>query len=151
MGDYTSTQMADDYRARPTEDHGKLRLAYFKFTATEAGADGSTVDLCKLPAGAVRILPNLSRYNVSALGASRVMDIGHRAYYKDWTDTEVAEDGDAFVADDDVSAAVEAAALGTGVKFDVYSTGGVTIFATVTGGTIPIGAVIEGFVAYAYE
>lgn len=148
---FQTTQMVDDTRLRPTEKHGKLRFAYFVLPATTVVGDAtSTVDLCELPSGQVRVLPNFSRITTSAFGAGRTLSIGHYAYSKADNTTE-AQNATAFVAALDVSGAVSAAAWSTVLKYDVYSKGGVALFATVNVNTIPVGAVIEGFCAYLYE
>lgn len=149
-----TTEMGDEYRGHPANDHGKLRVQYFDLPATsEAGDANSTVELCKLPHGKVRVIPALSRINHSAFGASRTLDIGHKAYQNRDNSQEdlTAEDADAFVDGLDVSGAGAGVAFGTGTKFDLYSKGGVTVFATVLGGTIPAGATLSGFIAYSYE
>jgi hypothetical protein len=130
---------------------GKLRLAHFTLPATTVtGDDGSSVQLVKLPAGRVRVIPGLSLINVSALGASRVMDLGVRAYVASDGVTAVAAILDDFVNDRDVSGATSAsfAVSGAPVKRDYFSFSGLTICALVAGGTIPIGATMEGYVAY---
>lgn len=151
---YSSDQLAEDYRGRPTNDHGKLRVQYFKATTAAVGDATSTFNLCLLPAGQVRVLPKLSYISVSALGASRVMDIGHRAYTKAGdgaSATDEAEDLDAFTANLDVSSAVTGVALSSSIKFDIYSKRGVVVCAEVAGGTVPSGAVVEGYITYVYE
>lgn len=146
-----SAQLAADYIKRPYEDHGKLRHQYFKFTQGAAAGDAnSTADLCVLPSGHVRIFPGLSRISTAAFGTGRTLDVGHRAYSKG-SDTTEALDADAFIDGLDVASAVAGAAFGTSIKFDVYSTGGITVYATVLGGTIPAGTVIEGYMVYSYE
>lgn len=155
----TSTEMDGTTRKRPFDEHGKLRFNRFALPAVAVAGDAlTTIDLCKLPPGAVRILPWLSRIEVSAFGSSRVLDVGHRAYSKRPAGTDTAaneieaEDDDAFIADLDVSSAVALSAWSATVeKFDIYSRDGVTIFAKVAGGTIPVGATILGYVAYLYE
>lgn len=150
----TTDELADDYRGHPVNDHGKLRIQYFNLPATTVAGDATTtVDLCELPSGKVRILPALSRLNTSAFGASRTLDVGHREYQKrdDPSADLEDEDADAFIDGLDVSSAVTGNAFGTGHKFDLYSKGGVTIFATVLGGTIPVGATISGYIVYVYE
>ena len=37
------------------------------------------------------------------------------------------------------------------MKTDIYSKAGVRVYATVDGGTIPIDAIIEGYIFYVYE
>jgi len=154
MATVYSTQLTEGVRKYPIDDHGKTRIQYFYFknTTGAALADGTEIDLCDLPPGRVRILPNLSRYKSTALGASRLLDIGHRAYYKDNTPTPVVDDDDAFVANKDVSALVNDVPFdATFMKYDIYSKAGVRMYATVDGGTIPIDAIIEGYIFYVYE
>lgn len=138
-------------RGKVIDDHGKVRFAYFKHTQDGVGDATSEVNLCKLPAGTVRVLPGLSRYSISALGAARTLDFGHRAYETKADGTLEAEDLDAFVADIDASGAIAGAALNTTIKHDLYSRRGVTITAQVNDGTIPDAAVLEGYIAYVYE
>lgn len=152
----TSKQLADDYRARPIEDHGKLRIQFFELTATAAAGDAlSTIDLCDLPPGAVRVLPNLSRISASAFGAGRTLTIGHQAYDKRTPDLDnysEALDLDAFTpAALDVSGATNSIPVSTQIKYDLYSTAGVRVTAQVVGGTIPQGATLSGFLVYVYE
>lgn len=147
-----SVQKVDGYRKRPTEDHGKLRIQYFEVTAVAVAGDiGTTIDLCRLPAGAVRVIPHLSRLSVSAFGASRTLSIGHLAYAKKDDGTQEAANPTAFVNALDVSSAVTANVLGTGLAYDLYSKAGVDIQASVAGGTIPVNATLEGFIVYVYE
>lgn len=154
MAEIKAANLAEGFRSYPTDDHGKLRFLYGKATNdTGAALDaGSTVVIGELPSGRVRVLPYLSRYRVSALGASRVMAIGHKAYFdRGVPETAPAEplDADAFAGAIDVSSATNASL--TDVKFDLYSRRGVELIATVTGGTIPTGATFEFAIAYLYE
>lgn len=149
-----SDEQADEYRGHPVNDHGKLRLQYFNLPAVEVAGDANTtIELCDLPNGRVRVVPALSRINASAFGAGRTLDVGHREYQKrdDPSADLEAEDVDAFIDGLDVSGAVTGAAFSTSTKFDMYSKGGVKVFATVLGGTIPVGATISGYIAYTYE
>ena len=133
---------------------GKLKLMRFSFTQGVAAGDaGSLVELAKAPAGVVRLILPLSRIAVSALGASRTMDIGYLAY----TDTN----GDAVVADPnglddgvDVSSAVAFSPIGTVGGDETYlfeSNGGLTLTAQVNDGTIPAGATVDGYIAYVQD
>lgn len=150
---YDADQLADGYRKYPVDDHGKLRVQYFSVAAlTEALAANSTIGLLWMPPGRKRILPNLSRISHSAFGAARTLDVGHDAYMKRPPDNDAeAADPDAFIDGLDVSAAGAAVAFGTGLKFDMYSTGELLVYATVLGGTMPVGATLEGFITYLYE
>lgn len=154
----TSAQLNNDGnvepRKYPIDDHGKTRWQYGKVTQGAAlGDDGSFVEFFDLPAGRIRILPQLMLLKSSALGAARVLKIGHRAYYDRSTPpnaTIVAEDDDAFMLALDVSAATVKQGDGTleNLKFDIYSRAGVRVFGTVTGGTIPIAATLEFMMPY---
>lgn len=150
-------QLVDDARVYPIDKHGKLRFMFATFANDAvAGDDGSMLKICVLPFGRKRIIPWLSRYQVSAFGASRVMKIGHRAYYdrSDPSAAAQAEDDDAFASGIDVSAAAHAfwptAAAGL-FKFDMFSREPIELFATITGGTIPANATANFAVAYLYE
>lgn len=161
----TADELADDYRGKTINDHGKLRVQYFNIPAVAVAGDATTtLDLCDLPPGPVRIIPELSRIATSAFGAGRTLDVGHRAYVNRdplmiGAGTEqVAEDADAFIDGLDVSAAVTGTAFGSGLSafgyklsWDLYSKSGVRVFATVLGGTIPVAATVKGFIVYSYE
>lgn len=150
----TPLSEAESFRRRPTDNHGKIRELYFKIVnGAVAGDDGSFVELGDLPPGAVRIFPRLGSLRCSAFGASRVLKIGHRAYRSaDGTIGEIAEDDDALSTGLDLSsAAYVTSPYGVSIKFDLYSKGGIRLFGTVTGGTIPAAAELEGMIPYAYE
>lgn len=145
-----SAQLADNYRGKTFDDE-KVRFAFFEFTQGAAAGDaGSTAELVHLPAGNVRLLPHLSKVFHSALGTSRTLDIGHKAY--------TGADGAAEAADDDAftaAGALDVSAAGTNVafdaavrKFDMFSRGKIQVEGIVQGGTIPAGATIFGYVAY---
>lgn len=150
-------QLADGFRRYPIDEHGKLRFQWATVANDAvAGDDGSMVKICLMPAGRKRIVLPLCRYKVSALGASRVMKIGHRAYYdrSDPSSAAQAEDDDAFASAIDVSAAVNATfpvLAASPLKFDMFSRENVELFATITGGTIPANATFDFMIAYLYE
>lgn len=149
-----SDQLQEGFRRYPVDDHGKLRMQFFTVSAlTGALADGDTVALFWLPPGRKRILPGLSRITTSAFGAARTLDIGHDAYASRPSGEADANDADpdAFVDGMDVSAAVNGAAWGTTLKFDIYSIDEVLVYATILGGTMPVGASMSGYMAYLYE
>jgi hypothetical protein len=137
-------------------------MHYFRCGSLAVAGDiGSTVDLALLPAGDVRLYLTESRIFWSAFGAARILDIGHRAYKAIDFDGSlgvqpVAAAPNLFDDDVDVSAAGNAALgsdfvlAGTIAKTQRFlSADGVMIFATVAGGTIPAGAILEGFLTYA--
>jgi hypothetical protein len=138
----------------PHDGSGRLKIVRFSYTQAGAGDATSTVELVKLPRGRLRVIGTLSRIAFSAFGSSRVLDIGWQAY-EDFGGTAVAADDNGI--DDDINvASAGAAALGNALTatddtLEIESNTGVTIFATVTGGTIPDGATLTGYIVYAKD
>lgn len=150
--DIDSAQLADGFRKYPIDDHGKMRYSYAKVTANGALADAGTMGLLWLPPGRKRIIPSLSRITTSAFGAARTLDLGHDTYTsRPPAQTPEAADPDAFIAALDVSSAVDGVAFSNVLKFDMYSTDEVLVFATVNGDTMPDTATVEVLLAYLYE
>lgn len=139
-------------RGDPRSTHSKLRMDYFEAPAiTVAGDINTTMDLCYLPPGNVRVLPSQSYVAVSAWGAARTLNVGHRAYSNEDMSVQIAENASAFGTGIDVSAAAIKPISATVLKYDMYSKAGIKVFLTVLGGTIPVGATLKGLLAYLYE
>lgn len=154
-----STQVG--YEASPVtivkncDSNCKTRKKVFNFVQGAAAGDaGSTAVLANLPAGRVRIYPLESRITWSAFGASRLLDVGYAAY--------TSEDGSAVTVsaayfDDDIDvSSAGTAAMGSDIpdkdKTKYFaSKSGVSIYATVAGGTIPAAATIDGYITYTVE
>lgn len=157
MTTYQSDQRQDGYRKYPIDDHGKARLQYFSVgiltPITVAYAQNDQVELFKLPPGRKRILFRESFIKCSAFGASRTIDIGYRTYRRiSGSGAQPAEDGDDFISNLDVSAAITTpVAWQTGLKYDIYSQDEVVVFMTIEGGTMPVAATLEGYMKYIYE
>lgn len=148
--DFIAENLKPGVRQFPIDDYGKLRLIHFEIIPAVVGDAGSTAQLCKLPHGRLRVIPQLSRYWHDAFGASRVLNIGYAAYTKEGGIDEPA-DMDDFVAANDVSAQGVAKVLGTTRKYDMFSRKGITVTAQVTGGTWPSGCKLNGFLAVVTE
>lgn len=147
-----ATEMVDGYRGNPTNDHGKLRYQFFTSPALVAQADvGSTVDLCILPSGRVRILPHLCRITNTAAGAGATLDIGNIAYNKTNADQEDADDNALTPDPLSVSEAADSTAFSQVMKFDVYSQKGVLLQAKAGGANWPVGFAFSGVIAYLYD
>lgn len=119
-----------------------------------AGDANSTIEVWRIPSGA-RLYLHLSTIRNSAYGAARVLKFGWRAYANP-DGSAVAADDDGLFAALDVAAAgfrhmVEAPTLGAGLDSldSRIFENSADLFLTVTGGTIPIGAVTRGVLAYA--
>lgn len=120
------------------------RVQPFSFTQGAAAGDAnSTMGLCMLPPGRVKVL-GIYLAN-SAFGASRVLDVGTEAYTS-LAGATVAAAASTFWNDLDV-----AASGGRYVEFnqDYDSKAGVVLTSLVTGGTIPAAATLSGYVLYA--
>ena len=152
-----ASHMADTYRSKPVDSHGKMRILYAQLNQGAAAGDaGSVWVIGKLPPGPVRVIPHLCRYRVDALGAARVMALGHDKYVSrgDEARTQEPLNASAFGAAIDVSAAVAANMNTTtqnddgGMAYDMWSAGGITLIATVTGGTIPANATGEFIIVF---
>lgn len=152
-----TTQNGTEYAVQVAQDgsrnhanlqHGKKRIAVFHVVQDGAGDANSKWNLCRLPAGAVRVLGIHS--NISALGSSRTLDLGHTGYTgMDGVAVVAAED--AFVAALDVSSAVDAfkrvgGATAAGVL--IQSKDGFVVQAKVEGGGIDTGETYNGWVEY---
>lgn len=139
------------------EWRGRKRILYFKHTQVVAGDATSIQSLANLPQGSVRVITAESNAYFSAFGAARTLDIGF-ATYKNLLGVAVTADPDFFATAVDVSAAGvallnEASAAGpSAVRFPLFeSQNGVGIISTVAGGTIPVGAIIEGVITYVLD
>lgn len=143
-------------RTHAAEVHGKLRIMTFHLPAVAVAGDiGTTIDLGTLPAGKVKVLTSMSKIKASAFGAARTLEIGHPAYQKRDSASEPFEaaDDNAFssVALNVAAATNDLPMDATQLDFDLYSKNGVLVQAVVKGGTIPVGATLEGFIVYATE
>jgi hypothetical protein len=136
-------------RIYPVEKWGKLRFAYFDVTQGAAAGDAnSTFELCDLPPGRIRLLPQLSLISWTAFGVARVMDIGHLAYIGE-SQVTVAADYDAIATGIDVAAAdADGLKIGALIKWDFFSMKGVRMAAQVRVDTIPAAARVIGYFIY---
>ena len=149
-----SIQQTDGVRRYPIDDHGKVRHQYFELAPVVVAGDiGTTIELCRLPPGRTRILPYSCRMLSAGFGAGRTVSIGHRSYSS-------RDDSTGIVNAEDPIALANAVAMTDGtavvfnankIKFDIYSKTEVYLFATIGGGTLPVGAVLSGIISYVYE
>ena len=135
-------------------DVGRKQAYWFDHTQSGAGDATSTVDLVFLPAGKYRILIAESHIEWTAFGASRLLDIGLRAY-TNADGTAVVVDDNLYDDDVDVSSAGQAAmgsdyitaTLANKAKGHyIDALNGVSLFCTVAGGTIPDAAQLHGYI-----
>jgi len=109
-------------QAQPHEAMGRLRIAFFNHIQDGAGDATSSVALCKLPAGKLRLLSSLSRAYVNWTTGSATLDLG-------W-DAHTNADGTAVAADP--NGLVDGLAVDTAAY---YTLEGALAAEKVTGGT----------------
>ena len=116
--------------------HGRVRIAYFTHDQDGVGDAGSSVALCSLPAGKVKVLLKSSNAYVNWTTSSATLDLGWDAY-TDISGDAVALDIDGLVDGLDVDTvgyqSLEGALAGikaTGGTYTFESQSGVVIRAT---------------------
>jgi len=139
----------------PVEHHGKVRYAKVTYLQVAAGDAGDLIQLCKLPAGRVRLIGRLSSLYHNLTTATNFADIGWAAY--------VGLDGIAVDADPDgLDDNIDVETAGTilvGTVAAVLAVGGNKLFESQEGVIITLTSVeipaendtIDGFIAYVLD
>ena len=113
--------------------HGRVRIAYFTHDQDGVGDAGSSVALCALPAGKVKVLLSSSNAYVNWTTSSATLDLGWDAY-TNISGTAVAADPDGLLDGLDVDAVgyqnFGADQVATGGTYTFETQGGVVIRAT---------------------
>jgi hypothetical protein len=140
-----TTQYTLQLQQRAAEKHGTLKIA--KFTYTHSGtSEPGEINLIKLPAGRVVVLPDLSYLNTSTFGVGAELSVGVRAYRQ--------EDGELVEED---AEALQAAVAGPFVgglggpatgEIPLDSQAGIVVYATIAGGNLISGHHINGYIVY---
>ena len=134
--------------------HGRVRIAYFTCDQDGAGDAGSSVALCALPAGKVRVLLASSSAYVNWTTGSATLDLGWDAYTN--TDgTAVTADPDGLVNGLDVDTAgyqtFGAGTTATGGTHLFESQGGVVLRATSQDQALASGDDLVGYIMYVVD
>ena len=153
--EYTNAYSTSPVVANPTSSvHGKVRIAYFTHDQSGAGDATSSVALCKLPAGRVRVLLSSSNAYVNWTTASATLDLGWDAY-EDIDGTAVAADPDGLLDGLDVDAVgyqnFGADQTATGGTYLFESKDGVVIRATSQDVAIADGDDLVGYLMYVVD
>ena len=134
--------------------HGRVRIAYFTHDQDGAGDAGSSVALCSLPAGKVRVLLSSSNAYVNWTTGSATLDLGWDAYTNTDGDA-VAADADGLVNGLDVDTAgyqnFGSGTTATGGTYLFESQGGVVIRATSQDTAIASGDDLVGYIMYVVD
>jgi len=139
----------------PVHDyHGRVRIAYFTHDQDGAGDATSSVALCSLPAGKVRVLLASSSAYVNWTTGSATLDLGWDAYTN--TDgTAVSADPDGLVNGLDVDTAgyqtFGAGTAATGGTYLFESQGGVVLRATSQDQALASGDDLVGYIMYVVD
>ena len=155
--EYANTLATPSVANSPAEQHGRMRIMYFKHTQDGAGDATSYVALGKLPAGRVRIFLALSRVYVNWTTGSANLDLGWDAYTA-MDATTTAADTDGLVDNEDVDTVgyfdfegglATTKALGGTYVFE--SKDGVVIRATNQAAVLADADVIAGYIVYVVD
>jgi hypothetical protein len=155
--EYTNVTATPITSNNTTEEHGRIRLAFFTHAQSGAGDATSSVALCKLPPGRVRLLASLSRAYVNWTTSSATLDLGWDAH-TNLSGTAVAADPDGLINGLSVDTVgfqtlegAIAANLLTGGTYVFQSKDGVVIRATSQDTAIATGDDIVGYLAYVLD
>jgi len=155
--EHTNATASPVVKLSTTEQHGSVRIAFFTHDQVGTGDTGSSVALCKLPAGRVRLLMSLSKAYVNWTTSSATLDLGWDAY-TDNAGSTVAADPDGLVNALDVDTVgfqtfegAIAANLLTGGTYLFDSQDGVVIRATATDNAQVAGDDLVGYMAYVVD
>ena len=151
--EYTNATSSPVVQNAVHDYHGRVRIAYFTHDQDGAGDAGSSVALCSLPAGKVRVLLSSSNAYCNWTTSGATLDLGWDAY----TNTDgnaVAADIDGLVDGLDVDTAgyqnFGAGTTATGGTYLFESQGGVIIRAT-SPGAIVSGDDLVGYIMYVVD
>jgi hypothetical protein len=137
------------------EHHSKVRFAKVTYLQVAAGDAGDLIQLCKLPAGRVRLIGRLSNLYMNLTTATQFVDMGWAAYVGL---DGVAVDADPDGLDDNVDLESAATVL-VGTVAAVLAVGGNKLFESQEGVVITLTCVeipaendtIDGFIAYVLD
>lgn len=133
-----STQRANELDAAvkvDLRDASNLKVKVAEYTHT-AGAGTGEVNLFTLPAGRIRIYPDLCRIVTSQFGAAADLHIGHREYVNE-AGTTVVEDDNEWLDNADAGGGALDAVLTDGTTNNVYdSQEGIVVYAMIDAGNI---------------
>ena len=157
MAAFTGTPVDGPVRAKEkdyatkVDSHLKGSVKYIDFDVYthSAGAGTGEINLGKLPAGTIRIIPDLCRIITSQFGANADLHIGHRAYTQE-DGTVIAEDDNEWLDNADAGGgALDTVLTDGGTTANQYnSKEGIEVFAMVDTGNIEDTDTIRLIIAY---
>ena len=152
--EYTNATSSPVVQNAVHDYHGRVRIAYFTHDQDGAGDATSSVALCALPAGKVRVLLASSSAYVNWTTGSATLDLGWDAYTN--TDgTAVPADPDGLVNGLNVDTAgyqtFGAGTAATGGTYLFESQGGVVLRATSQDQALASGDDLVGYMMYVVD
>lgn len=155
--EYTNATASPPVNNSTAELHGRVRIAYVSHDQSGAGDATSSVALCKLPAGRVRVLLASSSLYVNWTTTSATLDLGWDAY--------TGQDGTAVAANPDgLADGIDVDSVGTftgatlaglnaalGGTYVFESQGGVVLRATSQDTAIADGDDLIGYIMYVID
>ena len=152
--EYTNATSSPVVQTAVHDYHGRVRIAYFTHDQDGAGDATSSVALCALPAGKVRVLLASSSAYVNWTTGSATLDLGWDAYTNTDGDS-VAADPDGLVNGLDVDTVgyqtLGACTTATGGTHLFESQGGVVLRATSQDQALASGDDLVGYIMYVVD
>lgn len=134
----------------PIDHHGKLRMAAVTYEQVANGSAGDILQMCKLPAGRVKLHGKLSFLYINLTTASMKVEVGWAAY-TNLDDTAVVADPNGLDSTLDVDTAgifnIGSVLLAAGNVKTFESTEGVVLTMTLTTDVVA-GDDVNGYIAY---
>ncbi len=135
---------------KPTDHHGKVRMARVTYTQVANGDAGDLLQMCHLPAGRVTVHGLLSNLYINLTTSSMAIDIGWAAY-TDLDGADVAADPNGLDSALDVDTVgtfnICSVQVATGSTYTFESDEGVTLEMVLTT-DVAASDVVIGFIAY---
>ena len=152
--EYTNATSSPVVQNAVHDYHGRVRIAYFTHDQDGAGDATSSVALCSLPAGKVKVLLSSSNAYVNWTTGSATIDLGWDAY-TDIDGSAVAADADGLLNGLSVETAgyqnFGADQTATGGAYTFETQGGVVIRATSQDTAIAAGDDLVGYILYVVD
>ncbi len=141
-----ANQIADPVvKQAPSVLSGRVRVAKFTHTQTDAGDAGSLTNLIRLPAGNIRILQ--IRISHTDHGSSRTLDLGYAANV-DVNGDAVIADPNAFADGIDVNNTTD---IDQHVDSTIVTRDGLIVTAQINDGTFQANATLNGIIQYVLD
>ena len=142
-------QLVDGGAKVEPRDAGKLYIRYANYTHT-LGAGVGEINMLKLPAGRIRLYPDLCRQMSSAMVATADLHLGHRAYNQE-DGTLIAESNNEWLDNIDAGAASDIVLADGGTTLNQYeSRDGIIVYIEIDTANIEDTDTIQLLMVFSY-